>query len=358
MHTKNIVVYVDQEALIEYFFYLPKKMANKNLIFSRQLSNFLTYDAEIHKIAVFIIPFCPDEQWWRRINCSFDNADHTYIFCDELHPHTLKLLVNLDRPNTTFFISGIINYRLKFAAQKLWMSYWKHPCYFYSKVKPNLLEEKLKSDNKNMYFDFLNGTRRSHKDFAYNYIKTNGLENKGFITYQGIVRDNYNDTSHIFDSEGIDGTYNDSSVFYYGHFMLRSSIVPYTIYNKSFYSLIAETNASNHFNFYTEKIVKPLIAGRLFIVIAGKDYLKNLRKLGFKTFSTVIDETYDDEPDNFRRWSKAMDQMLYLTKQDPNKIYNQIQEELIHNKNLMLQTNWLDIISTQIQQDIDCKVVG
>jgi hypothetical protein len=58
----------------------------------------------------------------------------------------------------------------------------------------------------------------------------------------------------------------------------------------------------------------------LFIVFGGYQYLKNLRQLGFKTFNSVIDESYDDEPDYKLRGEKICQQISYLLQQDPKQI--------------------------------------
>ena len=44
----------------------------------------------------------------------------------------------------------------------------------------------------------------------------------------------------------------------------------------------------------TEKIFKPMMLEKPFVVNGTKGYLKELKRLGFKTFSDVIDESYDD----------------------------------------------------------------
>jgi hypothetical protein len=122
--------------------------------------------------------------------------------------------------------------------------------------------------------------------------------------------------------------------------MNLSTIVPLKVYNDSYYSVVAETNYSNLYNFYTEKIVKPIISGRLFVAIAGQHYLKNLRSLGLQTFSNVIDEGYDDVADNKQRWTMAMQQIEYLCLQDPVEIYNKIQPIIEHNRRVLLEKDW------------------
>ena len=50
----------------------------------------------------------------------------------------------------------------------------------------------------------------------------------------------------------------------------------------------------------TEKIFKPMMLEKPFVVNGTKGYLKELKRLGFKTFSDVIDESYDDASNEIR----------------------------------------------------------
>ena len=50
----------------------------------------------------------------------------------------------------------------------------------------------------------------------------------------------------------------------------------------------------------TEKIFKPMMLEKPFVVNSTKGYLKELKRLGFKTFSEVIDESYDDANNDIR----------------------------------------------------------
>jgi hypothetical protein len=142
------------------------------------------------------------------------------------------------------------------------------------------------------------------------------------------------------------------NVDYYGHKMNLSTIVPVKVYNDTYYSVVAETNYSNLYNFYTEKIVKPIISGRLFVAIAGQYYLKNLRSLGLQTFSSVIDESYDEVADNKQRWTMAMQQIEFLCNRDPIEVYSKIQDVLENNKRVLLEKDWQADVAGLIKQSL------
>ena len=76
-------------------------------------------------------------------------------------------------------------------------------------------------------------------------------------------------------------------------------------YHRSRIELVAETVTD--FFFVTEKTVKPIRAGIPFVVVGSVNFLRTLRKLGFKTFAPWIDESYDAEPDEHKRIIKCCD---------------------------------------------------
>ena len=81
-------------------------------------------------------------------------------------------------------------------------------------------------------------------------------------------------------------------------------------YNDTVYSLVSETNDNDTDVFMTEKIWKPIIAQQVFIVHGNHLYLQKLRDMGFKTFNTYFDESYDLENDR----DKKIDAIVNLCK--------------------------------------------
>ena len=65
-------------------------------------------------------------------------------------------------------------------------------------------------------------------------------------------------------------------------------------YRDTYFSVVTETVfGENSHSFRTEKIVKPLAMGHPWIAVANAGYYRDLRNLGFQTFSHVIDESFD-----------------------------------------------------------------
>ena len=101
-----------------------------------------------------------------------------------------------------------------------------------------------------------------------------------------------------------------------------------------------ETTIHNDFAMFSEKEAKPIVAKRPFVVFGACGQLEAFRSLGFKTFDSVVDESYDLIEDKETRWHKALDSMLLLTEEDPKEVYRKLQEVLIHNKDHFENTEW------------------
>jgi len=64
-------------------------------------------------------------------------------------------------------------------------------------------------------------------------------------------------------------------------------------------------------------------------------YLQALRNLGFATFDPVIDESYDLEPNDQRRYSMALDSLGKLANQNSQSVYDRLKKRLQHNRKLV-----------------------
>jgi hypothetical protein len=110
-----------------------------------------------------------------------------------------------------------------------------------------------------------------------------------------------------------------------------SGLVPWEIYNRTWFSVVCETLGKDRVFLSAEKIAKCLQARRLFVVFAIQGFLQHYRDWGFETFGDVIDETYDNEPDDVQRWSQAFEQVQWLCKQNLPALLQKLQPRLEHN---------------------------
>lgn len=113
--------------------------------------------------------------------------------------------------------------------------------------------------------------------------------------------------------------------------------IPAGIYKNSLYSLVMSDNNAVYFD---EKIVKPILCRRPFIVIGPQGYLNELRSLGFQTFDPVIDESYDQIADDQERWTRAFDSLGKLASQNPQSVYDRLRKRLQHNRKLAYNSEY------------------
>ena len=76
----------------------------------------------------------------------------------------------------------------------------------------------------------------------------------------------------------------------------------------------------------TEKIFKPIVARRPFILVGAQGNLAYLKSYGFKTFDRWIDENYDLEPDPDKRIDMVLDQLDKLCRLSHDELISMHQE--------------------------------
>ena len=106
-------------------------------------------------------------------------------------------------------------------------------------------------------------------------------------------------------------------------------------YRLTFISTVLETHANTTTIFFSEKIWKPISLGQPFMLIAGMNYLAQLKKLGYKTFDRWIDESYDQMPDLNDRINCVVAQLkklslLSITELETMRL--EMREVLFHNQ--------------------------
>lgn len=85
---------------------------------------------------------------------------------------------------------------------------------------------------------------------------------------------------------------------------LMQAKVPMNFYAKVNYITVSETLCTENKKHLTEKIFKPILAGKPFLLVGGYKNLEYLRSYGFKTFDSLWSEDYDDVVDPRSRIDK------------------------------------------------------
>jgi hypothetical protein len=198
------------------------------------------------------------------------------------------------------------------------------------------------ASTKPFLFEALLGARRPHRDYVMLSLQQSGLLSKSIVTYRNIFNGNIVDNF----SQEFANAFPDTQLAYpyvSQHFdagwevqskldFTISSKIPVEIYKNTWYSIVCETLGIGYDMFFlSEKTAKSLFSKRMFISFSTGYFLKNLRSLGFETFGSIIDESYDLILLDQLRFKTAFQQVKYLSTQDPILIHQKIAPILEHN---------------------------
>jgi hypothetical protein len=87
-------------------------------------------------------------------------------------------------------------------------------------------------------------------------------------------------------------------------------------YADTYFSVVTETVFDYPHSFRTEKIWKPVAMGHPWIAVANAGYYRDLRNLGFRTFDSAIDESFDSIENNQDRLERIAQVIDDLCSQD------------------------------------------
>ena len=268
-------------------------------------------------------------------------CDKIIVFDSELHDKHVEPIIKYRDNNITWVIPGYVYGIDNTIFNNQWLR-GQVEMYSQSQIKLDL-EELHPYQTKPHYFDALLGEGKPHKDFVADQIRADNLEDKI------ILRHGYRD--FIFPQTITEG-HGASLTRYKGWGCLLSTIIPIDIYNQSVYSIVGETEWDNSHFFLTEKTAKCLMARRLFVMFSGQYWLRTFKQLGFQTFDSVIDESYDLIEDPQLRWTTAYEQVKYLCTMDQQQILDKIKPVLEYNYNLLWSTNWRETLDQQVLASI------
>jgi len=116
------------------------------------------------------------------------------------------------------------------------------------------------------------------------------------------------------------------------------------IYLNSYISLVSESKFfQNEIDFPTgylsEKIWKPIGHSQPFILMAPAKSLEYIKSMGYKTFHPYIDESYDNEINDFKRLDlilNEVDKFSKKTKQQKDDFLNNVKDIVEYNQNRFL----------------------
>lgn len=101
--------------------------------------------------------------------------------------------------------------------------------------------------------------------------------------------------------------------------------------------------------FLTEKTFKPIKHGQLFFIAGPAGSLQALRDLGYRTFDSVLDTTYDRITDNTQRWQRLCEAIRQAQHRLADR-FDAARADIEHNQRLFLanKANRLNTLITQL----------
>jgi hypothetical protein len=97
-------------------------------------------------------------------------------------------------------------------------------------------------------------------------------------------------------------------------------------------------------SFLSEKTFKPILLKMPFIIIGQPYSLKKLKSLGYKTFSHLWDESYDNILDPQKRMNRIVELVAYLSTLDLKK--------LIIDNTEILEYNYKNLINSRAEKNL------
>jgi len=197
-------------------------------------------------------------------------------------------------------------------------------------------------NDKPFVFDVLLGARRPHRDYVMLAFQESDLLDTSIVNYReffkGEVIDELTQRVHQqfkqplqfpYISPNIDSSWEVVDQLHRG----ISSIAPWEIYRRTHYSIVCETLGAGGCFFMSEKTTKAMLAKRVFVPVGSNNFIAGLHRLGFKTFDTILDESFDNVTDDIKRYQLTFAQIKRLAAMDPAEVHKQTTDIVEHNYN-------------------------
>jgi len=151
-------------------------------------------------------------------------------------------------------------------------------------------------------------------------------------SFTGLRKDTYSFLKHgPFSADEYDSDYHNLY-----HYTIREH------YEESYLNLVLETHLDadqSKGTFLTEKTFKPIKNAQLFVILGPAGSIKQLKKMGYKTFDMVIDHSYDNIENNTLRWDTAMREAERLIEHEHlHSLYVESEADIRHNQELFLRS--------------------
>lgn len=226
---------------------------------------------------------------------------------------------------------------------------------------PDIVTDRSLNLNKQKKFMFASTKDLLSRRYLLQTIINGNFTDQGYLSYKCIISNleiekyKTHDLNHIMElCKSIETIlpikgFDDSIEFHF---------IPFNVYDDCYLSIITDTYFLSDMVYFSEKIFNAMLYKHFFIYLGPAHSLKHLRTLGFKTFSHIIDESYDDIEDPAQRLfavCKSTREFLCRPRDEIQRLYFENASIITHNRDLILATEINDTIVSTMKRAIDIK---
>jgi hypothetical protein len=127
-------------------------------------------------------------------------------------------------------------------------------------------------------------------------------------------------------------------------------------YETTEFEVVLETLFDDDRLHLTEKALRPIAVGQPFLLVATHGSLGYLKKYGFKTFDSVIDESYDDIEDPAARLNaivKLMKDISEWTVEEHAERMTKINQIVEYNKDYFFSDKFFDLVIAELKDNLN-----
>ena len=201
--------------------------------------------------------------------------------------------------------------------------------YNFIKTKCNILEDKLR-DKKFLCF---NRNNHAHRAYLVERLLELGIDKESIITYGNIGNNIYFWKEHKLLNSKIPLLHDEKQLH------VNTPIdINFDAHNQCYFNIVTETyfeQNSNKTVFFSEKIFKPIQCLQPFLLVGQVNGLKQLKKMGYKTFDQFINEDYDSIDDSIPRIEAIIKEIVRL-----NSISNEHLSNMLYQMFPILEHNF------------------
>lgn len=103
-------------------------------------------------------------------------------------------------------------------------------------------------------------------------------------------------------------------------------------FDDTYFSVVSETVFEYPHSFRTEKTYKPILAGHPFVICANTGFYQDLHRMGFRTFGSLIDESFDTVIDGKGRLDRLIQEVQWLCDQDLDQFWAETRDICLYNQ--------------------------